>query len=134
MSDHAELIARLEAAEADIAFLLARSGHAGSCSFAPGRWTGMSSNAIVSVAFGGPQSAMPSDREDYAACVRTYARLPRHRRTEAVRDALRKARAAYLARYPNHRFPAGRVAERAAYERLVAKRQDDRSRRRRSRA
>ena len=111
-----ELERRLEQAQADIAFLLARAGHAGSCSFVPGRWTGMSSNAIVAVAFGGAQTAMPSDRGDYAACVRTFARLPRHRRTEAVKEAMRKARDAYLARYPGDRYPAGRAAAEAEYQ------------------
>ena len=112
--------AELDRAKADIAFLLARSGHAGSCSFSPGRWTGMSSNAIVSVAFGGEQTDMPSDRGDYAACVRTFARLPRHRRTHAVKDAMRKARAAYLDRHPEDRFPAGRRAAQEDYERRRA--------------
>ena len=100
----AEEIERLRAAlaeqQADTAFLLARAGHAGSCSFAPGRWTGMSSNAIVSVAFGGDQIALPSDMSDYLACVRTFRRLPRHRRTPTVRAALKRARDAYTARYP----------------------------------
>jgi hypothetical protein len=94
------LRARLTEQQADTAFLLARAGHAGSCSFAPGRWTGMSSNAIVSVAFGGEQTALPSDMSDYLACVRTFRRLPRHRRTPTVRAALKRARDAYTARYP----------------------------------
>lgn len=110
------VLTRLAEAEADIAFLLSRAGHAGSCSFDKGRWTGMSSNSIVAVAFGGKQTALPADRGDYAACVRTFARLPRHRRTEAVKDALKKARAEYLARHPEGRYPHTREAARIAYE------------------
>lgn len=94
------LIEKLEGAEADVAFLLARAGHAGSCSFRPGRWTGMSSNAIVNVAFGGKQDALPSDMSDYLACVRTVRRLPKHRKTPQVWAALARAREAYTARYP----------------------------------
>jgi len=82
--------------EADIAFLLLRAGSAGTVTCRPDRWTGMSSNALVSLAYGGEQKAMPWDRDDYAACVRTVRRLPRHRRTPTVMEGLRKARAAYL--------------------------------------
>lgn len=94
------LLDALSRSEEDTAFLLARAGHAGSSSFTKGRWTGMSSNAIVSVAFGGEQTDMPADKSDYLACVRTYRRLPRHRRTPEVRAALKRARDAYTARYP----------------------------------
>lgn len=102
---------------ADIAFLLLRSGCAGSAYFGADRWTGMSSNAIVSLAYGGEQTVMPSDRSDYAACARTVHRLPRHRRTPAIMTALAKAREAYLQRYPAERFPAGRKALREEWER-----------------
>lgn len=99
----------------DIKFLLLRAGSAGSCSFSSDRWTGQSSNAIVALAYGGEQTAMPADRADYAACVRTVRRLPAHRRTEVVLEALTKAREAYLSNYPSHRFPAAREAERKRY-------------------
>jgi len=95
-----------EQMQADIDFLLLRAGSAGSCSFTSDRWTGMSSNAIVSLAYGGEQKAMPFDRSDYAACVRTVRRLPKHRKTPAVMEGLRKAKEAYLARYPHHRNAA----------------------------
>lgn len=102
--------------EADVAFLLLRSGSAGSVSFTSDRWTGMSSNSLVAFAYGGEQRHMPADRGDYAACVRTYVRLPRHRKTSAVRAALRNAREAYLRRYPADRYPEQRRAIRAEWE------------------
>jgi hypothetical protein len=82
--------------EADIAFLLLRAGCAGSCSFSSDRWTGQSSNSLVALAYGGKQAAMPWDRSDYAAYVRTVRRLPKHRRTAAVMAGLRAAREHYL--------------------------------------
>lgn len=94
--------------EADVAFLVLRAKSAGSISFNDQRWTGQSSNALVDLAYGGEQTAMPSDRGDYAACVLTYARLPAHRKTEAVRAALKAAREAYLERYPEDRYPRQR--------------------------
>jgi hypothetical protein len=97
--------------EADIAFLLLRAGCAGSCSFSSDRWTGQSSNALVALAYGGKQTAMPWDRSDYAACVRTVRRLPRHRRTAAVMDGLKAAREHYLSRHPNDRNSLVRRAE-----------------------
>lgn len=106
-----------EQLEADVAFLVLRARCAGSAYFGADRWTGMSSNALVDLAYGGEQTAMPSDRSDYAACVRTYARLPVHRRTKAVREGLKRAREAYLSRYPEDRFPAARISARA--ERLA---------------
>lgn len=117
--------------QADIAFLLLRAGCAGACYFGSDRWTGTSSNALVSVAYGGDQDAMPWDRGDYAACVRTYVRLPTHRKTGAVRDALNAAREHYLLRYPTDRFPATRAAERLRWEALRAAQQKRRKRARR---
>ncbi len=107
--------------QADIDFLLLRAGSAGSCSFSNDRWTGLSSNAIVAVAYGGEQTAMPWDRGDYAACVRTVRRLPRHRRTAKVMDALRTARAAYIKNNPRHQTAADRNAY---YAELEAKREE----------
>lgn len=101
--------------QADIQFLLSRALCAGSCSFSADRWTGLSSNAIVSVAYGGHQTETPSDRSDWAACVRTFRRLPQHRRTNAVRQAMKIAREAYLTRYPDDRYPAPRKAKRAEW-------------------
>lgn len=74
--------------EADVGFLLARSGHAGKCMFGGKRWTGMSSNALVSIAFGETDEGLPSDSSDLAACYRTVMRLPQHRRIDGVFDHL----------------------------------------------
>lgn len=116
--------------EADIAFLLLRAGCAGSCSFTSDRWTGTSSNAIVKFAYGGEQDDMPYDRSDYAACVRTVKRLPKHRRTDAVMGALRRAREAYLERYPTHASSLARKAEHEEWLREKEARAKPRSRRR----
>lgn len=102
-----------EELEADIAFLVLRAGAAGSCSFSDDRWTGSSSNALVRLAYGGKQDCMPSDRSDYAACVRTYVRLPKHRQTLAIRAGLGKARKAYLNRYPEDATARSRNEARA---------------------
>jgi hypothetical protein len=112
--------------EQDIAFLVTRQREAGSCTFSGDRWTGMSSNAIVCVAYGGEQDAMPWDRGDYAACVRTVKRLPRHRRTPAVMAALWAAKEHYLNRYPCHRSSFDRRAERERREKEEAARQKKR--------
>jgi len=72
----------------EVAFLLARSGQAGKFTFGGKRWTGVSSNALVSIAFGEPEEALPSDSSDLAACYRAVMRLPMHRRTDAVFDHL----------------------------------------------
>lgn len=65
-------------------FLLARSSAAGSCRFSGYRWTGMSSNALVSVAFGRRDNTLPRDSADLAACYRTVQRLPQHLVSPAV--------------------------------------------------
>lgn len=109
--------------EQDIAFLVERQRAAGSCDFTSARWTGMSSNAIVDFAYGGKQDAMPYDRSDYAACVRTVRRLPCHRRTTAVLNALWKAKEHYLNRYPSHRSSLDRRDERARWEKEKAEKQ-----------
>ncbi|MBA9071786.1 hypothetical protein FHR71_005572 [Methylobacterium sp. RAS18] len=118
--------------EADIAFLLLRAGSAGSASFSSGRWTGLSSNALVSVAYGGEQHTMPGDRSDYAACVRTYARLPKHRRTPTVRAALRAAKAALIERWPECRTARARNEAMARWREEDARRARERTRRRRT--
>jgi hypothetical protein len=83
----------------------------------------MSSNSIVSVAYGGKQDCMPYDRSDYAACVRTVQRLPRHRRTATVISALWTAREFYLSRYPDERSSFYRKAEREKWEQERADKQ-----------
>ena len=88
----AALLDHLNAVEADTVFLALRCRLAGT--FRPDRerdW-GQSSNSLVAVAYGVGPLAMPSDWSDYAACVRVARRLPRHRLTPAIRDALRLQR------------------------------------------
>lgn len=80
-------------------FLLARSGRAGSVSFGGARWTGMSSNALVTVAFGGSDSTTPSDNDDLAACYRCVMRMPLHLRTKAVFIQLERGEREVASRY-----------------------------------
>lgn len=64
-------------------FLLARAEGAGGWRANPKRWTGTSSNALVTFAFGGPeptQGEFPRDPSDLMACYRTVKRLPDHLR------------------------------------------------------
>ena len=107
--------------EADVAFLVLRSMRAGSFGGEAKRWTGLSSNALVALAYGGKQDEWPSDRDDYAACVRTFVRLPRHRRTPEVRAGLARARGAYLENYPEDATAASRREARARREREYLK-------------
>lgn len=77
-------VAEVEKLKAERDFLLARSGAAGKVSFGGERWTGMSSNALVTIAFGGEDNRLPLDGSDLAACYRTIQRLPAHLLTERV--------------------------------------------------
>lgn len=85
--------ARVAELEQERDFLLARAGHAGSVRFGgKDRWTGASSNVLVTIAFGGEVGKYPDhpfDSSDLAACYRTILRLPVHRRTQAVFDQLK---------------------------------------------
>jgi hypothetical protein len=101
----------------DIEFLVTRTMAAGCCDFTNERWTGMSSNSIVAVAYGMEQKHLPSDRSDWAACVRTFRRLPSHRRTPRVREAMAVAKAAYLKNYPDDASPSRRKAAHERWER-----------------
>lgn len=121
---------RREELQADLKFLLSRADAAGSCSFGGERWTGMSSNAIVRKAYGGRQDCMPADRSDYAACVRTVRRLPKHRRTPAVMASLWKAKAAYLKNYPQDRCAPERKRRHEEWLAEQQKRWERRQRRR----
>ena len=80
----------------DIQFLRKRANRAGSCTFGgEGRSWGISSNAIINFAYGGPwprKSQMPWDQSDLNACERAVKRLPEHRRTPKVMKALQNAR------------------------------------------
>lgn len=85
----------VEQLEADVRFLLARAGGANCCRMAEeGRDTGMSSNSIVSIAYGEiglDTQVMPFDRSDLAACQRAWVKLPEHRKNQDAREALRRA-------------------------------------------
>lgn len=87
--------------QAERDFLLERAKAAGSCSFSDGRWTGMSSNALVEIAFGGKNDCLPSDSSDLAACYRTVLRLPEHLRTPAVLEQLNSGEKLVGSKYPD---------------------------------
>lgn len=78
----------------DIKFLALRSEMAGTCSFAPGRDTGVSANSIVSIAYGlTPLDAQefPTDLYDLEACQRMIEKLPPHRLSQDVHEAMFRA-------------------------------------------
>jgi hypothetical protein len=91
----------IERLTAERDFLLLRAGRAGSVSFGNERWTGMSSNALVEVAFGQCNHCLPSDANDLAACYRTVLRLPTHLRTGAVLAQLAEGEAHVRSKYPD---------------------------------
>lgn len=86
--------------QADIEFLARRAQRAGSFSTSEARDWGVSSNSLVSLAYGVGELAMPSDWYDYAACERAAHAMPLHRRTEAVWRALAQQKAHVTTRYP----------------------------------
>ena len=72
---------------ADVVYQLQRASGAGHVRFDSQRDCGVSSNAIVRYAYTGLEPTewqWPSDRSDYAACVRAVRKMPRHRRTRQV--------------------------------------------------
>ena len=82
--------------EADVDFLVHRAVLAGICRFSDShRDYGLSSNSIVSIAYGLmplEEQEMPSDRWDLAACERMWRKLPEHRKTENAVLAMDRAR------------------------------------------
>jgi hypothetical protein len=88
-----------EQMEADIEFLALRSRASGSFVIASKRDWGVSSNSIVSFAYGVGDLEMPYDWADYAACVRAARKLPRHRRTKTILIALNLQKEAVTQRY-----------------------------------
>ncbi len=91
----AEIKTRTATLETDIRFLARRAERAGWLEPRTWRDTGVSANSLVSLAYGMIDSRdqdMPGDWYDYAACVRTVRRMPRHRRSRAVTKALGEAR------------------------------------------
>ena len=86
---------RTDDLRADVAYLLNRAAGAGYLRFDAQRDYGVSSNAIVQYAYTGVEPTewqWPSDRSDYAACVRAVRKMPRHRRTAEVMQILGKAK------------------------------------------
>ena len=80
---------------ADVAYLIQRASGAGHLRFDAQRDYGVSSNALVLYAYTGVEPTewqWPSDRSDYAACVRAVRKMPRHRRTPQVLAMLGKAK------------------------------------------
>lgn len=81
----------------DIDFLLERAGKAGGVSFMEPRDYGKSSNALVELAYGGTvpgDDQMPRDKADILACMRAVSKLPSHRQTAEVMEALQRAKEA----------------------------------------
>ena len=75
----------------DIDFLVNRAMRAGHFTMDKKRCTGVSSNELVLLAYTGRHrgaGCMPHDRNDAAACVRTWRMLPEHRQTDQVRDKM----------------------------------------------
>lgn len=101
----------VEQISAERDFLLDRANAAGTCSFGAERWTGISSNALVTVAFGGENGALPSDCADLAACYRTVIRLPRHLISDAVLAQLRRGEDAVGINYPDELSAAREAAK-----------------------
>ena len=103
--------AEVERLRAERDFLLARASKAGSCSFGGGRWTGLSSNALVTVAFGGEDDCLPTDSSDLAACYRTMLRLPRHLLSDKVWEQLEDGERYVGSKYPDDIAWAKEAAE-----------------------
>ena len=62
---------------ADVAYLLQRAAAAGHYKYDPRRDFGASSNALINYAYTGLEPTVwPSDRSDYAACVRAVRNMP----------------------------------------------------------
>jgi len=80
----------------DIKFLAERADEAGKLPrFSGYRETGVSSNSIVSIAYGILPLAdqiLPSDDSDLTACENMWKKLPEHRKTPEVLSAMERAR------------------------------------------
>lgn len=83
-TDRAAGVGEVERLRAERDYLLKRAGRAGSASWGTQRWTGMSSNALVDVAFGVENGCLPSDQNDLSACYLTVLRMPDHLISEEV--------------------------------------------------
>jgi hypothetical protein len=81
----------------DIEYLARRQQKAGSVSFTAERETGVSSNSIVSIAYGIVKledQSFPSDWSDLNACRNMWKKLPEHRKTGDALIAMERAEAA----------------------------------------
>lgn len=77
----------------DVEFLVKRAAKAESMTGFSRRGSGMSSNSIVVIAYGLLENQyLPSDTSDLAACERMWLKLPAHRKTPKVIEAMGKAR------------------------------------------
>lgn len=100
----------IERLEADVAFLANRCKRTGGFCCDEKRDWGISSNSLVSVAYEVGKPEMPFDWSDYAACVRAYRHLPRHRKNPEVKAVLIAQKEAVVSRYPDrphHSLPQG---------------------------
>ena len=89
-----------EQMQSDIEFLARRAARSGAFSYSQDRDWGVSSNSLVSLAYGVGGLEMPSDWWDYAACERAAKNLPAHRRTSEIDAALALQRAHVAKKYP----------------------------------
>ena len=88
------ILTRIGEQAKDIAFLLERSQGAGSLVLGGDRDCGASSNSIVSIAYGLipiEEQVFPSDQSDLDACRRILDKLPPHRLTQNVHEAMFRA-------------------------------------------
>lgn len=89
-----------EQMQADIDFLLSRSMKAGSTFFTEERDVGESSNSLVCLAYSQITLVKgPGDMSDLRACELAYKRLPEHRKTARVSEALEWQRQAVHERF-----------------------------------
>ncbi len=87
----------------DVRFLAERSMRCATISFVDPRDVGASSNSIVAIAYGLQKlqdQEMPSDVDDLGACMNMWEKLPKHRKTKAVRDAMSRAIITVDKKYP----------------------------------
>lgn len=85
---------RMEEKDADIKFLAERNLRSG-IDCMDERETGLSSDSIVAIAYGTlppEKQILPSDKSDLMACERMWKKLPQHRKTASVIQAMERAR------------------------------------------
>lgn len=93
--EYRELLKQRDELLADIDFLAKRQQKASSISFYGERDTGVSSNSIVSIAYGVAKledQSFPSDLPDMIACENMWKKLPAHRKTGDGLTAMERAR------------------------------------------